>query len=148
MQKLDLMTAKVNAAALSKKKATVVFLVADEDGDFSLSYNPVEGTQYAFRNGSELPTDEVDQLTSIKPKKEKVMSTEKKTTPAKKGAPVAKGKKEAPAKKGSTKIEGTGKATTLVLTGAQWKKLEAALSDAGSNIREAVREAIVAKYKL
>lgn len=157
MQKLDLMTAKVNGAAVSRKNSTTVYLLADKDGDFSLSYNPLDGTQYAFRNGTEVPQKEVDEIVSnYKSKnskqsqsKTKIMSKEK-SAPAKKVAATTKpaaAKKEVKKEK-PAKVEGTGKATTLILSDKQWASFEKQLEANGSNIREAVREAIVSKYKL
>lgn len=49
-----LMDGKVEAAARSKRSGKTVFMVCCEDGDFILSGDPIPGTAYAYKNGSEV----------------------------------------------------------------------------------------------
>lgn len=72
--------------------------------------------------------------------KETVMAT---TKPANKAAKKVAAKKESKVK--DTRV---GKATTLLLSAEQWKRVDALITKDGGSIREMVAEALITKFKL
>lgn len=144
---MDLMTAKKDAAARSLQTTKTVFVDLGGDGECSIAEKQSEATMHAFKDGKEIPlpaeaTEKVDSAPAKKPstkksstKNKKKMATEAKAKPAKK-APAKK--KAAPAKKEKATAgpKLIGKATTLLLTADQWKKVHAAAEKKGTTIRE------------
>ncbi len=92
----DLISAKVEAAKLSRTQKKVVYILlitqGKDDGDFVLSFAPwvpKHETVHAYRNGSEVPLDEAkisEPTKEVKTKIEKVMPTKKAKPAAKKAA--------------------------------------------------------------
>jgi len=159
-RKMDLISAKVEAAKVSKasKKRTYVFVDA-KTGECDISHSPLKETLHCYLNGSEIALD-----TTIEPakkdlqnqknmsKKESAKPAKKANTPVKKDAPKAAPKKETPApkvKETAPAHEGLiGKATTLFFNEAQWKKINAYCRDNNTTIRDLATSALAAKLKV
>lgn len=166
---MDLISAKQLAVKQSNAKpGKIVYIIVDEkDGECDLANAPLRGVYTAYKNGSEIALVSPTQVT-IEPKGKKRKITERefesekgKLTPkasTKQNAPTAiqgaktnttMADKKKPASKPTPKAkpEGTGKATTLILSSAQWAKVEKLTEKEGS-IREMVAKAMIKTYSL
>jgi len=161
---MDLISAKVEAAKQSRTEKRKVYIIVDEKtGECELNHAPLNGVYTVYNNGSEIALETDAPLTEVAPiankntkrkipaqsekaiklisknSKETVMATPAKKAPAKKAA----AKKEA-----KPKDSRIGKATTLLFTVEQWKKIDAIVAKGEESIREMAASAMVAKYKL
>jgi len=147
---MDLITAKVEAAKLSRTEKKKMYINVDADGECTVADKPKEPIT-AYANGSEVALESNLEVSTAEPKMKKSKQSNKKVMAevATKKAPAKKAaaKKEAP-KKVAAKVERpsnlVGKATTLFLTPAQWKAFEA--KEGG--IRDNVAKAVIKQFAL
>lgn len=163
-RRMDLMNAKKAAAKRSKEiRDKAVYIIVDEKtGECDLSGAPLRGVYTAFKNGGEIalspdaPVSKVEPITKGKKLAPKASAKENASTPiqgAKNKQSMATEKKSQP-KAAATKAaakpakpSGIGKATTLILSGAQWAKVDKLTEKEGS-IREMVAKAMIKTYSL
>jgi len=153
---MDLISAKVEAAARSRKEGKTIYIIVDQkDGECDLATAPLKGVYTAYKNGGEIALEVGAEVTATTPKAKKGKTAPKEMSKVKSSAPTSGDKnkkvmgkkkevKKAVAKKVAT---GTGKATTLILSDAQWKKVEGLIAKEGS-IREMVAKAMIKTYSL
>ncbi len=170
-RRMDLMSAKAAAIKESnKKKGKTVYIIVDEkDGECDLSGAPLRGVYTAFKNGSEIGLPSTSEVSKVEPKQKGKRKISEKEFEAKKGklTPTSSTKENAStpiqgaktntsmakkanakaAKKSAPKATGTGKATTLILSDAQWAKIEKLTEKEGS-IREMVAKAMIKTFGL
>lgn len=159
---MDLISAKVEAAKRSREEKKKIYITVDTDGECDLSNLPLKGVYTCYSNGSEIALEHDAEVATVAPRpnkkklpaqsekalkliskqntKETIMAT---TKPAKKAA-----KKVATKKEPKVKDTRVGKATTLLLSAEQWKKVDALITKDGGSIREMVAEALITKFKL
>jgi hypothetical protein len=150
--------AAIERSLLSKKNVYI-----DQKGEeCELKDHKSNLTLFAFNNGHEVPFDPLPystqvqtakvkvteaSLTKSKNKKMETVTTEEKVAkkaPAKKTAkPAAKKASKAPVKKESKPSNLVGKATTLLLSPADWKRVDKAVADGKGSIRDLVAKGIL-----
>ncbi len=155
---MDLITARVDAAKRSRADKVTIFIIVDKEGECTLSTECKKGAYTCYRNGSEVSLPSNAETSTVEPKTKKG-----KTAPHKDmskvdfSKPINSGEKtnnkmakktevKGNAKK-VAKPEGTGKATTLILTDAQWAKVNKLIEKEGS-IREMVAKAMIKTFGL
>lgn len=172
-RRMVLMEAKVEAAKKSRTEKKAIYIIVDKEGECTLADSPKKGVYTAFKNGSEIALESDAEVTTTAPKEKKKPAKNAdgielgKTAPKKDMSKAdfsvpktggAKNKsnttmaktatKTAPAKKvAAKKAEGTGKATTLILSDAQWAKVEK-LTEKHGSIREMVAASMIKTYGL
>jgi hypothetical protein len=136
-EKLDLMTAKVEAAAASKKEGKKVFIVVDAEGDCSLSFEAEKGAIHSYRGGSEVPlTQDDDKTVSKKTKESASKTTAKKSSDSKtKSNEVMETKTKKSAKKSAPK-----KAAKAVKKAAAPKVKKEVVPFKGTSLAAVVKE--------
>lgn len=138
---MDLMSARVEAAAMSRREHKKIYINTDNEGECicsSIASKNPDNVQAAYVNGSEVKLGEevayteieIEETKTSKPKK----STKMETTVTKKTAKKV-AKKSAPAKKvvakkvvtPKSKEEKIPRGNNMFLTEAEWKKVDALL---------------------
>ena len=135
----DLMTAKQDASTKSKEVRTPVFVDLKPDGECEVAPRQTKESIHAFKDGNEVPLPEykeripLPKVKEVKPKTKKKMAKPAKKTAAKKVA--------TPAKKDTTGL--IGKATTILLSAADWKRVDKAVADGKGSVRELASKGIL-----
>lgn len=142
---MDLMSAKTEAAARSQKSKKLLFIHVLDDGECGVSTVQDATATHAFEGGNEVPLPELT-APEEKPAKAKVAKAPTKKEKPKKMAKKAPAKKAAkaaaPAKK--EKVSGLiGKATTLLLSKADWDKVNKAVEAGKGSIRDLASKGIL-----
>lgn len=156
---MDLINARVDAAKRSRVEGKPIYIIVDpKDGECSLSETSKKGVYTVYKNGSEIALDTDADVSKVEPKQKKGKLAPKASAKENASTPIqgAKNKqvmadkktaKAAPKTAPKAKVEGTGKATTLILSNAQWAKVEKLTEKEGS-IREMVAKAMIKTYSL
>ncbi len=138
----DLITAKQDASTKSKETKRPIFVDLMEDGECEVALSQTKKSIHAFRDGNEIELPEYkERIPKEKPtvvKEEKIRQPKTK----KKMAKTAKKKVTTPVKKEST-TGLIGKATTLLLSPADWKRLDKAVADGKGSIRDLASKGIL-----
>jgi hypothetical protein len=141
----DLMTAKADAAARSLESKKLIFIDIDGEGECSIADKQSATSLHAFQNGNEVPVPVFTEVSKKdKPAKVKVTKAPTKTKSKKKVMAKAATKK-APAKKAAAKPATglVGRATTILLSKAEWAKVDKAVDDGKGSIRELASKGIL-----
>lgn len=172
---MDLITAKVEAAALSKKERKNVYICVDDEGECVLLDSPKGEVMGTYSNGSEVkekepmvadspaPTKTKRKVTKVSAEEMKVIKenkdelrTVKKEVPKKsskqKNKVMAATKKAAKKKTSTNRPSVKGEKTVprgnnMLLTPAEWKKVDAILEKEGVSFSAWSRGLVQAKLK-
>lgn len=135
------MTAKQDASTKSKEVRSLVFVDLKEDGECEMTQRQSKQTIHAFKDGNEIDLPEFKERAKPEPKQIEDKQNKK---PKKK---MAKPVKKTPTKKVVVKKESTtgliGKATTILLSAADWKRIDKAVADGKGSVRELASKGIL-----
>ena len=168
-RRMDLVSAQEEAKKKSQKSGHKQFVILLKSGDFevenALSIEPKMDIYSVWHKGKKVegpvakiklsPQDEEPPVAKAPKRAElptkKELNKEVKQTnklnntimKTEKSSPAKSAKKVEPKKEAAkpAKVEGIGKATTIVLSSSQWAKFEKHLENKGMSIRDFVREA-------
>lgn len=138
---MDLISAKQDASTKSKEVRSLVFVDVKEDGECEISQRLTKESIHAFRDGNEVAVPEYKERVKPEPK-EKVVKEVKQKTKKKMATTAKKTATKKVAKKEST-TGLIGKATTLLLSAADWKRIEKAVADGKGSVRELASKGIL-----
>lgn len=79
---MDLITAKIEAAARSRKEQRTIYIIVDDEGECELNNAPLKGVYTAFKNGSEIAPPSSAEANNVEPK----VSTRRSRQPIKESA--------------------------------------------------------------
>lgn len=157
--KMDLVTARVDAAKESRSKKKKIYINVDGEGECVLSSIAAKNKDQimaAYVNGSEVPLTDESEIEQVEEKVEKPktkikmetkttkkITAKKKSTPAKKSAAPAKKKA---VEKASTE-EKIPRGNNMFLTAPEWKKVDALIAKEGLTFSAWSRGLVQAKIK-
>lgn len=149
----DLMTAKKDAAARSLESKKLIFVNMGSEGECEIADKQNKETLHAFENGNEVPLPALMEVSKEKPAKVKATKaptksisktkTKKKMSTEAKTAPKKAAKKSTPPKKVAATPGMIGKATTILLSKADWAKVDKAVEAGKGSIRELASKGIL-----